>query len=388
MAALAPLLALVLLVGTVNGASRVVLPLYTASLGAEPWQVGLAGGFGYAGMLLMALPMGTWIERHGTRRLFVRGTMASAAAYLLLVAVAAPWQAVAMTAAAGLVLPLRLMPPHTEFLAMLPRLGSVQAGWNRAAHMSGMFLVGPAIAAGAVAAAGFRVVMGLSAAAMVAAAFLGARVLGRVAMPGGPASPAAVSVAGRARGHLELIRSHAGLRRTMGVDFLTQMAVAYFVVFGVALAVGQARMTQEQAVGLVTLQGCVYVLVLLAGGAPLSRMPPQYGYLLAIVLLMAPCLLFGLAAHPAGLWVGAGTMGAGMGLQGLLSTARFAELLREHGSRRIVGLGALAPPAGGVIGGVLGGLLSQRLGIQAGFLLMAIAFGLAAWHVARRPSGW
>ncbi|MEN9629885.1 MAG: hypothetical protein RJA10_3113, partial [Pseudomonadota bacterium] len=46
-AKLAGLLTLALVVGTVNGLSRVALPLYVASLGGQTWQVGLTGGLGY-----------------------------------------------------------------------------------------------------------------------------------------------------------------------------------------------------------------------------------------------------------------------------------------------------------------------------------------------------
>jgi MFS family permease len=61
------LLSLGLMVGTINGLSRVALPLYAVAAHAQPWQVGIVGGLGYLGVLLMALPMGAWIDRHGTR---------------------------------------------------------------------------------------------------------------------------------------------------------------------------------------------------------------------------------------------------------------------------------------------------------------------------------
>lgn len=390
MPSLAGLIALVLLVGTVNGISRVTLPLFTVSLGAQPWQVGLAGGFGYAGLLLLALPTGGWIERHGSRLLFIRGTLAAAAVFVLLAAAQAPWQALVAIAAIGLTLPLRTIPVHTEFLAMLGSMSAHRTGWNRAAHMSGLYLLGPAVAAAAIAAAGFRSVLGLAAAGLLAGAIVGARILGRIPLHAGRAgqAPAPMSLRARARSQWALVREHAGLRRTMGVDFITQMTVAYFIVFGVTLAVRTAGMSQQSAVGLVTLQGCLYVLVLVAGGGPLARVARQHGYLAALALMLAPCLLCGLAPGPATLWIATAMLGAGMGLQGLLNTSRFAELLREHGSGRIAGLGAIAPPAGGVIGGAAGGLVSQRFGIEAGFLLLALALSGAWIAVARRPSGW
>lgn len=109
---LAGLLLLSALVGTVNGLSRVALPLFAASLGAPAWQVGLVGGLGYAGMLTLALPMGAWIDRHGTRAPFVRGVLVAAVFYALLSQATRPWQAVAGAAVLGLVLPFGHSGPH------------------------------------------------------------------------------------------------------------------------------------------------------------------------------------------------------------------------------------------------------------------------------------
>src|SRR5258706_15612071 len=51
------LLSLGLMVGTINGLSRVAMPLFAVARGAQAWQVGVVGGLGYLGVLLMALPM-------------------------------------------------------------------------------------------------------------------------------------------------------------------------------------------------------------------------------------------------------------------------------------------------------------------------------------------
>ena len=153
------LLLLVLGVGTVNGLSRVTLPLLAASSGAQPWQIGLVGALGYAGMLTLSLPMGPLIERHGARRLFVFGACAAACLFTLMASLHTPWAIIAVAALMGLALPFRNVPVQTEFLAMLPRLGPAKAGWQRATSMSGMYLVGPTIAGAGIAAAGFAPVL-------------------------------------------------------------------------------------------------------------------------------------------------------------------------------------------------------------------------------------
>ena len=77
-------------------------------------------------------------------------------------------------------------------------------------------------------------------------------------------------------------------------------------------------------------------------------------------------------------------MGLGVGLQGLTSTSRFAELMQQHGRGRIGGLTSMAPTAGGMVGAIGGGLLSQQLGTEAGFRVLAVLFGLLCVLQLRR----
>jgi predicted MFS family arabinose efflux permease len=48
----------------------------------------------------------------------------------------------------------------------------------------------------------------------------------------------------------------------------------------------------------------------------------------------------------------------------------------------------MGPPAGGLLGGLGGGLLSQQFGLQSGFVVLTLAFVLAAIVAWRTPEGW
>lgn len=372
-------LGLALLVGMVNGVHRVAMPLYASALGAAAWQVGLVGGFGYSGLLLLAMPMGAWIDRHGGRPLFTVGAAVAAVLFVLLPVWPSAWAALAGALLLGLALPFRVVPIHTEFLALLPRLSPAMAGWNRAAQTLGMFLLGPALAAALIAAQGFGLVFRLAAAGMLVALWLGRRVLGADGHTPGPLAHAPLGE--RLRAQAALLRGHADLRHNLLVEFLTQLAVAYFVVFGLVLATRVHGMPVQAAAGLVTLQGAVFVAVSLAGGVLLARCGHEARYLLAFAMLLAHCLTYGLAWGPRGLWLGAVWMGLGAGVQALASVTRFAELMARHGRGRVGGLSSLGAPAGGLVGAVGGGLLSQRLGPAAGFQLLAAVYAvLCVWQ--------
>jgi MFS family permease len=365
------LLSLGLMVGTINGLSRVAMPLYAVAAQAQPWQVGIVGGLGYLGVLLMALPMGAWIDRHGSRTMFLRGAAAAALLYLLLPLLHTPWRVIAGAALLGLVLPFRTVPIQTEFLAMLPRLGPAKAGWNRAAFMLGLAFIGPAVSAAVLSHLGFTALFVMVSATLLLAFIVGRRVLKRRPGVAGQVGDAPLRV--RIQAQIRLLKEDADFRRTMLIDGLAQMSVAYFVVFAIPLAMRDHAMSLQSAAGLITLQGALYVATLFAGGMVVARWRFEARYLLAFALLLAQSLLFGLGHSAAALWAGAALMGIGVGLQGVTSTTRFGELMQRHGRGRVSGLSSLAPTAGGITGAVAGGVVSQHLGTEAGFLLLGVA---------------
>jgi MFS family permease len=364
------LLSLGLMVGTINGLARVATPLFAVSRGAQPWQVGIVGGLGYMGVLLMALPMGAWIDRHGSRTMFLRGAAVAAVLYLLLPLVGTPWQVIAGAALLGFVLPFRTVPIQTEFLAMLPRLGPAKAGWNRAAFMLGLSFIGPAVSAAVVSSLGFTPLFLLVSATLLLAFIVGRRVLVRRSGIAGLAEDAPLHL--RIRRQMALLRDDADFRRTMLIDGLAQMSVAYFVVFAIQMAMHRFGMSLQAAAGLITLQGALYVATLFVGGMLVPRWRTEVRYLVAFVMLLAQSLLYGLGGGAAALWTGAALMGVGVGLQGVTSTTRFAELMKRYGRGRIGGLSSLAPTTGGILGAVVGGVVSQHFGIETGFLLLGL----------------
>lgn len=382
-ATLTGLLMIGVLVGTTNGLSRVALPLFATSLGAQPWQVGLVGGLGYTGLLLLALPMGLWMERHGSRALFGFGVAAAALLFSLALPAVGAWGGVgllvAVAAVQGLVLPFRVVPVHAEFLHLMPRLAPAQAGWNRAASMLGMFFTGPTLAALLIGAAGYPWAFRVAGALLLLAWLTGRHALE-------PAHPAAAAQPGglgalwsRTRHSAAVLREDADLRRTMAIDFLTQMAVGYFAVFVLVLAMRRFNLPVQAAAGLVTLQGAVFVLMLLAGGHWLSRWPQAWTYLGACVCLLLQAVLLGWAWAPWVLWPGAALLGMGLAVQGITSVNRMAAAIQRHGRGRVGGLISLGPPAGGVLGTLVGGLLSQRWGAQSGFQVLAVGFAVLCW---------
>jgi len=362
------------LVGTTNGISKVSLPLYAAALHASPWQIGLVGGLQFAGMLLLSLPLGALIDRHGSRSLFRFGAIASTVLYLAgLTQVAEPWQLIACVTLLGLCNPFRMVPTQTEFLHILPRLGPGKAGWNRAAHTLGMFFIGPSLGAALLGWIGYQQTFAVVGAGMLASLVLGNHVL-RDAAPG--RKDRAAPLTERVLGQLQIVLERAQFRRTMGIEFCGQMAMSYFTVFIVLVGIRQFGMHTQEAAGLLTLQGALFVATLFGGGILLARWHEEARYGLAFSLLFAHEALLFAPQHKAQLWLSAGLLGIGLGTQHLTSVTRFGLLMRELGRGRVGGLFSLAGPSGGLTGAVLGGLLGQHFGLLAGFRLLTVVYAL------------
>lgn len=369
---LAGFMLLGVLAGTANGVAKVALPLYAATLHASAWQIGLVGGLQFAGMLLLSLPLGALIDRHGSRPLFRFGCIGGAVLFLAGFSQAAtPWQLVGCVLLFGLVNPFRMVTTQTEFLHLLPSLSPAKTGWQRAAHSCGMFFVGPMLGSWLIVAAGYSHTFRMVAAGLGVTLLIGERVLSGA--PPGRGSDATPFI-GRLRDQFRLIGGNAELRRTMLIEFLGQVAMSYFTVFVILVGMRRFGMSMRQAAGLVTLEGAVFVLTLLLAGHLVMAWRETTRYRGAFALLLCAELLLANPPGAAGLWAGALLLGLGLGLQHLTSVARFARLAQELGRGRTGGMFSLAGPSGGLAGAVLGGLLSQQFGMLAGFHVLALLF--------------
>jgi MFS family permease len=369
------------LAGTSNGVAKVVLPLYAASLHAPPWQIGLVGGLQFSGMLLLSMPVGGLIDRHGSRPLFRFGGLAGAALFLLgFTHMERPEQLIVGVIGFGLLNPFRMVVTQTEFLHLLPRIGPRKAGWQRASHSLGLFFVGPMLGAQLLALLGYRGVFVAIGVGLLVTVLVGDQVLSSA--PPGRGS-AATPLMQRVRAQLGIIVSRRELRQSMLIELCGQVAMSYFAVFVVLIGIRQFQLSVPEAAGLVSLQGAVFVLTLFLAGGPLAPLRDAPRYTLAFALLLATELLLAFPLGVGSLYAASALLGLGLGVQHLTSVNRFAALTAELGRGRVGGLFSLSGPAGGLIGAVAGGFLGQRYGLLSGFRVLAVLYTVLTLWQAR-----
>lgn len=369
-----------LFMGVSVGLAKVTTSLYALHLGASGWTLGAIAAAQSVGILLTALPMGFWVERFGPRRLFMAGSLIGGVLYLLLPLVPHSAFLLAMTAITGLVMPARFVSLQMVFMGTLHRIGAQNAGWQRAAHMSGMFLLGPLLTAGVVQNVGHAGSYWCVAVLFFITIALSHRVL-RQPLPATaptllPASPAAPQ--GIRQALTDMLR-HPNARHLAWQEAAIQALNMYYAFFIVVIAVQQLHIAPVAAGSLVAVQGAAFIGALLLLGGWVQRLG-RHTFALGVGLVLLAVSVLGLGQHIQALWAGGALLGLGLGLLEIQVLTQFAQLGRQLGLGRVAGLNAIAGPGGAMLGALVGGTLGSWWGLQNIFWLFVPVFALLAYR--------
>lgn len=374
---LASFAALSLFMGISVGLAKINTTLYALHLQTSPWLLGLVAAGQSLGILFTSLPMGYWVERYGAVRLFIAGSLAAGSLYVILPLVSDALFLLIVTVAISAIMPARFVSLNTVFMAALSRIGQERAGWYRATHMAGMFLLGPILGASVIEAVGFRGGFWLIAAMFLITALLAPLVFTQ--QPLGP--PAGQS----RRFDTRALVAHPQARRLALREAFIQMLHMYYAFYIVVIAIQHLGLGETTAATLVSVQGVAFILALFLGGGLVARLGHDTS-LLSAALLACGTLVLGLAAQVPLLWLGGMLLGGGLGLLQIQTLTQFALLGQRVGLGRVAGFQAMAGPAGALAGGLLGSFPGQWLGQQAVFLLFIPLCALLAWS-GRREQG-
>jgi MFS family permease len=361
--------------------AKVTTSLYAVQLGAHEALLGLIASSQSVGVLIMSLPLGFMVERHGPARLFVIGTVIAGALYIVVPLIPTPAFLLLCTTVIGFFMPFRFVSLNTVFFEQLLVLGDTKAGWYRGTHMAGMFLVGPLIAASVIKRCAFAGTYWVIAAAFAFTVILSPIVFGqqraheRSELPFRWADLAA---------RLALVIRDAELRRVCVVEFAAQAINAFYSFFIVVIGVTSLGFGKADAASLVAAQGCTYVFALIALGGLATRLGTLRVHLTSCTMLAFALFVLGIGKLLPVLWGGAMLLGLGLGLLQIVNLTRFARIGARIGRGKTAGMNALVGPAGGFLGSLIGGALGRSLGLQTVFLLFVPLVGLLGWQLSQQ----
>ncbi|WP_437782727.1 MFS transporter [Sorangium sp. So ce1097] len=365
------------------GVAKVTTTLYALDLRADEALLGLIAGSQSIGVLLMSIPIGLLVDHLGPSRLFVLGSLVAAALYMALPAVPSPVFLLVCTTAISFFMPMRFVSLSTVFMQQLETVGEGKAGWYRATHMIGMFLLGPMLAAALARVLGFPGTYWLIGLSFLVTVLMSPLVFGRYAARSTPAR--ALRLSG-IRSDLALIAQDIELRGVCVIEFAAQSVNSFFMFFIIPIGVTVAHLTAADASGLLAWQGVTYILALFALGGLVARVGHERVYLASLFLVPGALVLLGFSRDLALLRVGGLILGLGLGLLQIANLTRIARIGARVGRGKVAGLHALAGPSGGLFGSTVGGLAGRTLGLQSMFLILSVLFGVLL-AVARRTSG-
>lgn len=364
--------------GTSVGLAKFTTTLYALELGAQGWLLAAMAGAQSVGILFMSLPVGFWVERFGPARLFIAGSWVMGGLYALIPAVPHALFLLTVTASISFLMPLRFVSLNTVFMTALDRIGHAQAGWQRGAHMSGMFLLGPVAAASVIHWGGHAGSYWLIAGMFVLTAVLAGPVLRE--------QPHTPPVAGTRVGIFRSVRAlwaEPAVRTLASLEFVVQAAHMYYAFYIVVIAVQQLGLPALGAGSLVAVQGSAFIFSLIFLGRWAARLGPLRTVVGGAVAAALAMVLLASARSITGLWAGGALLGLGLGLLQIHTLSQFAVWGAKLGRGRVSGLSALAGPSGGFLGGLLGGITGAAIGLQSLFFCFVPLFGWLAWNSVR-----
>lgn len=366
--------------GTSVGLAKFTTTLYALELGAHGWLLAAMAGAQSVGILFMSLPVGFWVERFGPARLFIAGSWLMGALYALIPAVPHAFFLLAVTASISFLMPLRFVSLNTVFMAALERIGHAQAGWQRGAHMSGMFLLGPVAAASVIHWGGHAGSYWLIGGMFVVTALIAGPVLNDTAHTHAH-SPGTAKV-GMVRS-VRALWAEPAVRALAGMDCLVQAAHMYYAFYIVVIAVQQLGLPALGAGTLVAAQGGAFIFALIFLGRWAAWLGPLRTVVGGALLAALAMVLLAHTRGMGGLWAGGMLLGLGLGLLQIHTLTQFAHWGAKLGRGRVSGLSALAGPTGGFVGGLLGGATGAAVSLQAMFLVFVPLFAWLAWSSYR-----
>jgi MFS family permease len=222
------------LMGASVGVARIMTTFFAIDLGADARQIGLLTAGQMAGTLVVSVPIGFLVDHFGPWRLYVAGSSLAGLTYALVPAADSTGFLLGATTAVSFFMPLRFVSLNTVFFDQVRKMGHGKAGWYRAMHLGGQFLIGPAVAVSLISLLGYaRAWWALAASFALTIAISPLVFSGYSPKPRADASRPDLR---RVAAEFALLARHRELRGVCIVNVCVEALLAYHTTFIVAIA--------------------------------------------------------------------------------------------------------------------------------------------------------
>ncbi|AIO34591.1 MFS transporter [Burkholderia pseudomultivorans] len=363
--------------GTTISMAQLATTLYALQLGVDSAKLGIIAAMEPLGIALMTLPAGLLVARYGARRVYFTASLGPMLLNLV-VPFTGAWPLIALTQwLIGLCIPFRIVSIGGVFLARLAQIGVARAGWYRAAMSVGTGMTGPWLASWLIGAHG-----PVATFCAASASFAGMALFSRALL--GDADTAASGAAHPGTGGLRALLSlanHRDVREQLATEAVNSATRSLAGTYTVVLAIQHLRLSQTQAVALLTLQGVVAVVALFGLGRVASRWGDARCYAFSVAGGVTGLLALGLAREAWIVGAGLAALCAGSSLLHLVNMQRLGRLPADKS--QVSSLYNLASMTGAFCGPLAGSALAPMVGLPSVFLCWLPVVGVSAAMLRR-----
>jgi MFS family permease len=361
--ALMSLLSINLLAGVATGMLQMTIPLYALSLKATTLQLGLIAGASGIGRLLVVIPSGLLIDRHGARQLFIVSTLLTAVAALVLISASSSTLLMVVLVILSMGQAVSFLALQAGFLKRLPFLGKARAGWQRGATQIGYYLIGPVLCGMLLQENHYAVVF--SAASAIFIVELGISWF-RQLSGAREVNDTPVTADSGQLARFKVLLADRVMQQVLIIECLGAATFMIFRAFVAPVAVAVLQLSVRDVTFLILSQGSVAMAMLLFGGGLLNLYPCARLYRISTVFVSLGALLLACANGFWVFWCGSVILGIGTGTMSLCSLSQIAKVSGEKG--KIAALFSFSIGIGNTIGPVVAGLLGDVVTVQLSFI--------------------
>lgn len=349
-----------LITGTAAGVLQMVVPLYALSLNASNAQIGLIKGVNGLGFLLLVIPAGFLVDRFGSKRLYLAGSISCNLVALAVSLAAKPVALMLLMGGYGFFRSLSFIATNAAFFRSLKTIGAERVGWLNGSLTLGFSFVGPLLGGYLANCVDFSRIVQMVAVLMPIPILL---VLFHYRE-----TPRATASAAKSRDIGSQLREFGALLRNRSIyrvllaEGLGGACSGTFGVFIIVIVVRTLHLAPTVASTLLTLQGAFFIMAVFFAGPLVKRLSTPNLYLTSFAA--ASLGLIGLSGAGDLLVMGLASvlLGLGLGLNQLLNYSRIGEIPGEKG--KITSLLATAGSLGLAVGPLAAGKVGEHFGNQ------------------------
>lgn len=375
--------------GVTIGMSNIVVQLFAIHIGADAFQIGIIGAMESMGMMLLTLPAGFIIARHGAKVVYAVASLGPFFLYLLMPLVTVWWLIAVLRLLIGICIPFRTVSMSSAFLGALKRIGHGKAGWYRASLTMGMAVIGPGLATFLTGQLSFLwcflLIAGLfGLMSLFSLSFFPTR---EDAASFSGANNSAVAAPTGIVAQLHHLLRNPDVLESCAIDFMSGATGSLFATFILLVAMSLPGLVAQDGVTVLLIDGIVTVTALSFGARILHHLHRRQAYAAGLLLATAALVTVANADGLGGLILGGILLSLGSALVHLVNMVLLAGLPGEKS--KAAGLYQLSQMLGSATGALTGGLLSKFMPLQSVFIAwipLLLMAALPIWLFGRRAN--